>query len=822
VQLTWTPRASRDNLAIYKGTSKDIRQAVSAGAATGTSATVTDLDKGTTYYFWLVDGKPPNAVSNMALARTARSPAEIPAEIPAGTPGTPGGLTATAGNAQVALKWDAPAKGVGSPVIRYNVYKGTTADFTATDPAATVKDTSVVLGDLVNGTTYYFRVNAVSKFQGPASCEVPATPAPEAPGAPTGLTATTGNGQVTLNWDPPASNGGSDVTSYKVYVGTTAGFTRGDPFTSTPGTTATVPQLTNGTTYYFQVTAVNQVGEGQPSEVPATPAPEAPGAPTGLTATRGNGQVTLNWDPPASNGGSDVTSYKVYVGTTAGFTRGDPFTSTPGTTATVPQLTNGTTYYFQVTAVNAVGEGQASEVPATPAPEAPGAPTGLTATRGNGQVTLNWDPPASNGGSDVTRYNIYAGTTANLTGSAPVGSVTGTVVIVRGLTRGTTYYFQVTAVNAVGEGSPSEEVPAVAVTVPEAPTGLTVTPGKSQMTLKWTPPASDGGLPVTGYVIYQGTSPGVGTGAPGGGLLVRTTSYTVTGLTNGTTYYFGVAAVNAVGEGSQSEEVSAVLPPPPTQTPTQTGTPTETPTQTGTPTETPTQTGTPTETPTQTGTPTPTGTPGPSASSSAPTFAAPTGLAAKPDNSQVRLSWTALAPGGGSSVIGYKVYFATVPGVQNSAALGTTKDTDAIVAGLTNGKKYWFTVTAVNGAGHESPFSAEVAATPTKLASAPVVNLPSGGLPKQLVALLAAVAAAVVAVAGTMIARRWGRPRPPERGHQAHSDQQADVPTDIRAVPDTSRPDVVGVRETGQEPSHTVRLEPHPGLATTTIKEGQP
>jgi len=594
VQLTWTPRASRDNLAIYKGTSKDIRQAVSAGAATGTSATVTDLDKGTTYYFWLVDGKPPNAVSNMALARTA--------EIPAGTPGTPAGLTATAGNAQVALNWDAPAKGVGSPVIRYNVYKGTTADFTATDPAATVKDTSVVLGDLVNGTTYYFRVNAVSKFQGPASCEVP-----------------------------------------------------------------------------------------------ANPAPEGPGAPTGLTATRGNGQVTLNWDAPASNGGSDVTSYKV-----------------------------------------------------------------------------------------------YAGTTADLTGSAPAGSVTGTVVIVRGLTRGTTYYFQVTAVNAVGEGSPSEEVPVVAVTVPEAPTGLTVTPGKSQMTLKWTPPASDGGLPVTGYVIYQGTSPGVGTGAPGGGLLVRTTSYTVTGLTNGTTYHFGVAAVNAVGEGSQSEEVSAVLPPPPTQTPTQTSTPT------------------------------PTGTPGPSASSSAPTFAAPTGLAAKPDNSQVRLSWTALGPGGGSSVIGYKVYFATVPGVQNSAALGTTKDTDAIVAGLTNGKKYWFTVTAVNGAGHESPFSAEVAATPTKLASAPVVNLPSGGLPKQLVALLAAVAAAVVAVAGTMIARRWGRPRPPERGHQAHSDQQADVPTDIRAVPDTSRPDVMGVRETGQEPSHIVRLEPHPGLATTTIKEGQP
>jgi hypothetical protein len=182
----------------------------------------------------------------------------------------------------------------------------------------------------------------------------------------------------------------------------------------------------------------------------------------------------------------------------------------------------------------------------------------------------------------------------------------------------------------------------------------------------------------------------------------------------------------------------------------------------------------------------------------------------------------ALAPDGNSSVISYKVYFGTAPGVQNSAALGTTKGTDAIVAGLANGTKYWFMVTAVNAAGKESPFSAEVPATPTKLTSAPIVELPSGGLPKQLIALLAAVAAAVVAGAFTLIARRWGRLPSREPARPARSDQQTDVATDVRAVPDTSRPDVVGVRDTGQEPTHTVRLEPHPGLITTTIKEVRP
>ena len=96
------------------------------------------------------------------------------------------------------------------------------------------------------------------------------------------------------------------------------------------------------------------------------------------------------------------------------------------------------------------------------------------------------------------------------------------------------------------------------------------------------------------------------------------------------------------------------------------------------------------------------------------------------------------------------------PGRAESAAIGTSKSTDATVAGLTNGTLYYFMVTAVNAAGNESPFSAEVSAEPTGLT--PVVPLPSPGPPKWLITLLAAAAAMAVAGALTLITRRGALP----------------------------------------------------------------
>jgi hypothetical protein len=86
-----------------------------------------------------------------------------------------------------------------------------------------------------------------------------------APAAPTGVTATAGNGSATVSWTAPA-NGGSPITSYTVtpYIGTTAQ----TPTTVTgnpPAASATVSGLTNGTAYTFTVTATNAAGTSPPS-----------------------------------------------------------------------------------------------------------------------------------------------------------------------------------------------------------------------------------------------------------------------------------------------------------------------------------------------------------------------------------------------------------------------------------------------------------------------------------------------------------------------------------------------------------------------------
>ncbi|MEP7069258.1 MAG: choice-of-anchor D domain-containing protein, partial [Usitatibacter sp.] len=143
--------------------------------------------------------------------------------------------------------------------------------------------------------------------------------------------------------------------------------------------------------------------------------------------------------------------------------------------------------------------------------------------------------------------------------SSPTGiTATGAAspIVVTGLANGTTYTFTVTATNGVGTGSPS--APSNAVTpvappgAPSAPIIGTATAGNAQATVSFSPPASNGGSPITGYTVTS--SPG-GISASGVGSPI-----TVTGLLNGTTYTFTVVAANSVGSGPASAPSNAVTP----------------------------------------------------------------------------------------------------------------------------------------------------------------------------------------------------------------------------------------------------------------------
>ena len=98
----------------------------------------------------------------------------------------------------------------------------------------------------------------------------------------------------------------------------------------------------------------------------------------------------------------------------------------------------------------------------------------------------------------------------------------------------------------------------IAGTPPGAPTGLTANAGNAQVSLSWTAPASNGGVAITSYRVYRGTSSGAETLLTTGGCsgLGAVLSCNDTGLTNGQTYYYKVSAVNSLGEGPQSNEAS--------------------------------------------------------------------------------------------------------------------------------------------------------------------------------------------------------------------------------------------------------------------------
>jgi hypothetical protein len=143
--------------------------------------------------------------------------------------------------------------------------------------------------------------------------------------------------------------------------------------------------------------------------------------------------------------------------------------------------------------------------------------------------------PNLDGGSPITGYDVYRGTTPGGEGSTPVATgVPSNSFTDTGLVNGTTYYYRVAAVNAVGTSPQSGEAsatPKLTVTVPGAPTGLTANGGNASVSLSWTAPASTGGAAVTGYDIYRGTTPG-GEGATPIATGVTGTSFTDTALAN--------------------------------------------------------------------------------------------------------------------------------------------------------------------------------------------------------------------------------------------------------------------------------------------------
>ncbi len=402
-----------------------------------------------------------------------------------------------------------------------------TAIEASVDGGATWHGVEVVAGSftisgLENGTAYTVQARAVNAA-GTSSASNVLTAAPaSAPPAPA-ATLVPGDGTVGVHAEF-SGDGGAPLTAieYSIDGGQTWIDTR-----SLSGD-ALITGLPNGTPVTVAVRAFNAIGAGDAATRTSTPR-TVPGAPRNVSVVGGSATATVRWEAPEFDGGSPITDYTVTItsadGSAAqyrGIANTGPFT--------VTALTNGETYTVSVTATNAAGAGPASSPrPAVTPLARAAAPTIALAARGDGLLRLTLTA-ASGNGQTITgyEYTVDGGTTWQASPGI------GTSKTISGLTNGTATSVQMRALTIAGAGAASNTVTATPYGYPKVPTGISVAPGTNSAVVSWQP-ADLNGNAISNYFATAFN-------AASGGATVQTcsatnTNCTISGLTNGTTYY---------------------------------------------------------------------------------------------------------------------------------------------------------------------------------------------------------------------------------------------------------------------------------------------
>ena len=292
----------------------------------------------------------------------------------------------------------------------------------------------------------------------------PPPPPPTTPGAPTGLAATAnGPSQIDLAWTAPASTGGSAITGYKIEV-SPDGSSWSDLVADTGSTDTAYAHmgLDPAATRHYRVSAINAVGTSNASDSDDTTTASTNFAPTfteGTSTTRSVAENTAS----GQNIGAPVTATDTDTSDTLTYTLGGTDAADFGIVRSSGQLQTSAALDFEtkdsyaVTVSVSDGNGGADSIDVTinvtadRAAEVADAPTNLLAVVGDGQVVLTWDAPEDDGGAVITDYEYRIGQRGDW---ISIGS-TATTHTVTGLVNGTTYVFQVRAVNRIGRSGPS-------------------------------------------------------------------------------------------------------------------------------------------------------------------------------------------------------------------------------------------------------------------------------------------------------------------------------------------------------------------------------
>ncbi len=618
-------------------------------------------------------------------------------------PTAPQNLVATAsGRTVINLMWDLPSSTGGSAITGYRVQWSASGTGSWADVSPAHSGTTRTYSDtgLDPNTTRHYRVYAsttAGESLAPSNTDDATTAMRMNPGAPTGVTVTTSGRTILLvSWTAPTDDGGRAITGYKIEV-STDGTNYDDEIPNTMSTATSYVDrgLSAGDTRHYRVSAISSEGTGTASTAGmgttvASSVMAVPSDPTGLAATpSGRTLIQLSWTAPSDNGGSSVTGYQIEWSSDgiSNWADVEDDTESAATTYIDRGLTAGTTRHYRVSAINTTGTGTYS----TPAMATtvdgstntiPSDPTMLTAAAdGPTEIDLSWTAPADNGGSAITGYRVLVSSNGEEFEDLEDDTETTTTTFSHtGLLGATTHYYQVRAINAQGQSLVSNIASATtaAATVPNNPTSLAAAAdGPMAMDLTWSAPANNGGAVISGYRVEFSETALTGPWT----LLVMSqtaTTYTHTGRSASTTYYYRVQAINSVGNSTGATASG----------------------QTAAPTR-----------------------PG-----------APTSPGATPDGpTRMDLSWTAPTNTGGVDIAGYRI---EVGGAGNWEQLvASHPSTSYTHTGLTAVTRYDYQVFAINSVGRGPASAAFNASTPvavvptvpTSLAATPsgptIVNL---------------------------------------------------------------------------------------------------
>ncbi len=466
------------------------------------------------------------------------SPNSTEVSVSTSTPAAPTTLAAVAASStQINLTWvDASTTETGFWIER-SITSGSGFALIATAPANAVSFSNT---GLTASTTYFYRIRAVNGSL-VSSFTAQVSAATSVPIAPTTLVATASSStQINLTWSDASTN----ETGFQVERSTTSGTGFALVTTTAANTTSfSNTGLTAGTQYFYRIRAVNAVGASAPT-TEATASTSAPAVPTSLVANAtSTTQINLSWVDASTN----ETGFQVERSTTSG-TGFVLITTTAANAVSFSNtgLTANTRCFYRVRSVNAVG----TSVPTAEASaltSAPAAPTTLTAIAASStQVNLTWvDASTSETGFQIER-SLTSGSGFSLVSTAAANATSFSNT---GLTANTVYFYRVRAINgSITSGYAPQATASTSAPLP--PTTLSASAFSStQINLTWVDASNN----ETGFQVERSTTSGSGY------TLVSTTaanatSFSNTGLTANTSYFYRVRAINAVGSSNNTPE----------------------------------------------------------------------------------------------------------------------------------------------------------------------------------------------------------------------------------------------------------------------------